>query len=222
MKGSSGICKISNTFVGNHVEKYVNGKSSSTSCNQVLINAPSEPSFKRDPVQFDCLSDRSVAAAFDKQINDYKCCGKGPSKCYRDWSNICADPTKWSPGTIPKDIPLQGKNINQLSCSDLVWFMYINYKTYNLPDLSDLSKLKTICHDGKHDTEANLVELFISTGGCCGSTGKSICFADKAPSPSSESESQTTDGDASASVSVTSLLNSVLFVLSSMVILYTM
>ena len=116
-----------------------------------------------------------LCGRLDEIINRHHCCGPtGKSKCSKDWSYLCLDPSKWLPGAVPTDIPLVGKNNLKSTCHELVWYLYSNYKTLGFADIAN-PKLKAMCHDGKHDFDANLINLFLADGGCCGVDGQSIC-----------------------------------------------
>jgi hypothetical protein len=88
------------------------------------------------------------------------------------------DPSKWLPGAVPTDIPLVGKNNLKSTCHELVWYLYVNYKTSGFIDIAD-PKLKDLCHDGQHDFDAELINQFLADGGCCGVGGQSICATPK-------------------------------------------
>ena len=117
--------------------------------------------------------------SLDEMINRHNCCGPtGKSKCSKDWSYLCLEPSKWSPGAVPTDIPLVGKNNLKSTCHELAWYLYSNYKSLGFADIAN-PKLKAMCHDGKHDFDANLINLFLADGGCCGLGGQSICAKQK-------------------------------------------
>ena len=88
------------------------------------------------------------------------------------------NPSKWSPEAVPSDIPMLGKNDQKSTCHELMWYLYVNYKTLGLIDIAD-PKLKDLCHDGQHDFDAELINQFLADGGCCGVGGQSICATPK-------------------------------------------
>ena len=88
------------------------------------------------------------------------------------------NPSKWSPEAVPSDIPMLGKNDQKSTCHELMWYLYVNYGTLIFIDIAD-PKLKDLCHDGKHDFDAEIINQFLADGGCCGIDGQSICAKPK-------------------------------------------
>jgi hypothetical protein len=189
INGTNGICESGNIFDHKRIAQTTDGpmKGNTVSCDNVVVGAPALDGFKVNPVTFDCKSSRVKALALNNKVNQHECCtkasgGPGHSKCHKDWSFICKDPTKYAGNVVPAEIVGQGANTKKLSCDDLAYFLYAESETNVIyPDLGlSSTALVEYCQEmgtrgkRKHDIEANLLDSLITDGGCCGG-GHSIC-----------------------------------------------